>query len=68
MQQSIRNQIPGTVKSIVSDKTVSEVISSTEIGEIASVITTQSVQELSLKVGDKVVAQIKATSVSLRRS
>jgi molybdopterin-binding protein len=38
MEQSIRNQFPGTVKSIVSDKVLSEVIVETSIGEIASIV------------------------------
>ena len=67
MEQSIRNELPGTIKSIVSDKVLSEVIMKTSIGEIASVITTRSVQEMKLKVGDKVFALVKATNVSLRR-
>jgi len=68
MEQSIRNELPGTVKSIVSDKVLSEVIIETGIGEIASVITTRSVQEMKLKAGDKVFALVKATNVSLRRA
>jgi molybdate transport system regulatory protein len=68
MEQSIRNQLPGTIKSIVSDKVLSEVIVETSIGEIASVITTRSVQEMKLKAGDKVFALVKATNVSLRRA
>ena len=68
MEQSIRNQLPGTVKSIVSDKVLSEVIVETSIGEIASIITTRSVQEMKLKPGDKVLALVKATNVSLRRA
>jgi molybdopterin-binding protein len=67
MEQSIRNQLAGTVKSIVSDKVLSEVIVDTSIGEIASIITTRSVQEMKLKSGDKVFALVKATNVSLRR-
>ncbi len=53
MQQSIRNEIPGTVKE-------------TRIGEMAAVITTRSVQDMGLKVGDRVAALVKATNVSLR--
>jgi len=68
MEQSIRNELPGTVKSIVSDKVLSEVIIETGIGEIASVITTRSVQEMKLKAGDRVFALVKATNVSLRRA
>jgi molybdopterin-binding protein len=68
MEQSIRNQLPGTVKSIVSDKVLSEIIVETSIGEIASIITTRSVQEMNLMLGDKVFALVKATNVSLRRA
>ena len=65
MKQSIRNQLPGTIKSIVSDKVVTKIVVETAIGEVASVITTYSVEEINLKVGDKVVALIKATHVSV---
>jgi molybdopterin-binding protein len=68
MEGSIRNQLPGTVKSVVSDKVLSEVIVETSIGEIASIITTRSVQEMNLMPGDKVFALVKATNVSLRRA
>ena len=67
MEQSVRNQLPGTVKSIVSDKVLSEVIVETSIGEVASVITTRSVEEMKLKPEDKVFVLIKATNVSLAR-
>ena len=49
MKESIRNQLPGTVKSIVSDKVLTEVLVETEIGEIAAIITTRSVEEMKLK-------------------
>jgi molybdopterin-binding protein len=67
MKQSIRNQLPGKIKSIVSDKVLSEVIVETNIGEVTSVITTRSVEEMKLKTGDEVFALVKATNVSLRR-
>lgn len=67
MTESIRNRIPGTVKSIVTDKVLSEVIIETAAGEITAAITTQSVEWLGLRVGDKVFALIKATSVSISR-
>jgi molybdopterin-binding protein len=67
MEQSIRNQLPGTVKSIVSDKILSEVIVQTSSGDVASVITTRSVKEMKLKTGDEVFVLVKATNVSLRR-
>ena len=68
MEESIRNQLPGTVKSIVSDKVISEVIVETSIGEIASIITTRSVNEMKIMPGDKVFALVKATNVSVRRA
>ena len=68
MEQSIRNQLPGTVKSIVSDKVISEVIVETSMGEIASITTTRSVKEMKIMPGDKVFALVKATNVSLRRA
>jgi molybdopterin-binding protein len=67
MEQSIRNEIPGTVKEIISDKVLSEVIVETAIGDVAAVITRRSVQDMGLKVGDKVAALVKATNVSIRR-
>ena len=67
MEESIRNHLPGTVKSIVSDQVMSEVVVATRIGDIASVITTRSVKEMKLAVGDEVIALIKATNISLRR-
>ena len=67
MEQSIRNEIPGTVKEIISDKVLSEVILETAVGAVAAIITTRSVQDMGLKVGDKVAALVKATNVSIRR-
>lgn len=67
MEQSIRNQLPGTIKSIVSDQVLSEVVLETALGEMAAVITTGAVREMKLQIGDKVFALVKATNVSLRR-
>jgi molybdopterin-binding protein len=67
MEQSIRNEIPGTVKEITSDKVLSEIIVETAVGDVAAIITTRSVNDMGLKVGDKVAALIKATNVSIRR-
>jgi len=67
MEQSISNKLPGTVKSIVSDEVLSEVIVETSSGDVASVITTRSVKEMKLRPWDKVFVVIKATDVSLAR-
>ena len=68
VEQSIRNEIPGTVKEIISDKVLSEVIIETAVGDIAAIITTRSVRDMGLKPGDQVAALVKATNVSVRRS
>jgi molybdopterin-binding protein len=67
MEQSIRNEIPGTVREIISDKVLREIIIETAIGEVAAIITTRSVQDMGLTVGDRVAALVKATNVSVRR-
>jgi molybdate transport system regulatory protein len=67
MEQSIRNEIPGTVKEIISDKVLSEIIVETAVGDVAAIITTRSVNDMKLKVGDQVAALVKATNVSIRR-
>jgi molybdopterin-binding protein len=46
---------------------LSEIIVETRIGEMVAVITTRSVQDMGLKVGDRVAALVKATNGSLRR-
>jgi molybdopterin-binding protein len=68
MSQSIRNRIPGTIREMTSDKVVTEVVLDTQIGPVAAVITTRSVTELGLKVGDSVVALMKATNVSVEKA
>jgi molybdopterin-binding protein len=67
MSQSIRNRIPGTIREITSDKVLSEVVLDTEIGPVAAVVTTRSVNELGLKVGDSVFGLVKATNVSIEK-
>jgi molybdopterin-binding protein len=66
MEESIRNEIPGTVKEIISDKVLSEIIVETAVGDVAAIITTRSVNDMGLKVGDQVSALVKATNVSIR--
>ena len=68
MPSTIRNQLTGTVKSIVSDKILSEVNVETPAGVVASVITTASLKALKLKKGDAVRVLIKATDVSLAKT
>jgi len=67
MPSSTRNQLHGTIKSIVSDKVMSEILVDTAAGTVTSVITTNSVKALKLKKGDAVDILVKATSVSLAK-
>jgi molybdopterin-binding protein len=67
MTQSIRNRIPGTIKEITSDPVLSEVVLDTTIGPVAAVITTRSLKELGLKVGDSAYGLVKATNVSIEK-
>jgi molybdopterin-binding protein len=67
MASTIRNQLKGTVKSIVRDKILSEVNVETAAGVVASVITTASLKALKLKKGDVVSVLVKATNVSLAK-
>ncbi|MBI5598788.1 MAG: TOBE domain-containing protein [Deltaproteobacteria bacterium] len=64
MQLSGRNQLPGEIIEIKKGDVVSEVV--VQVGEhrISGVITTTSVENLNLKIGDRVTALIKATEVS----
>jgi len=61
MPSSTRNQLHGTIKSIVSDKVMSEILVDTAAGTVTSV------KALKLKKGDAVDILVKATSVSLAK-
>ena len=67
MSNSIRNRLPGTVATIVSDNVVSEIVILTAAGMVTSIITTGSVKRMDLKKGDRVFAMIKATNVSVEK-
>ena len=64
MQLSGRNQLPGEIIEIKRGDVVSEVVVQVGGNQIAGVITTTSVNNLELKIGDTVTALIKATEVS----
>jgi molybdopterin-binding protein len=67
MRHSIRNKITGVIQEITSEKVLSEIIIDTAIGPLAAVITTRSVRDMQLKIGDSVSALIKATNVSIEK-
>jgi len=64
---SIRNQLEGKVKDIVHGPVVSEVVVETKAGILASVITSRSVKDMDLKIGDPVFVIIKATEASIQK-
>src|SRR5579863_9324258 len=63
MEIRARNQLRGTVKSVVTDGLTAEVVVDVGGQEIASTITRASAERLGLKKGDVVVAIIKASEV-----
>ena len=62
---STRNRLPGTVVEIVKGEAASRV--SLQVGDnhVVALITTESVEELGLEVGQQVTALVKATDVML---
>lgn len=58
-----RNKIKGKVIDIKSDAIMSQVNFETASGQMSSVLTTESVQEMNLKLGDEVHLIIKAIHV-----
>ena len=65
---NVRNQFKGKIKEIIRGDVLSEIDVETPWGGIVtSVITTRSVNDLSLKIGSEVVALVKATEVSIAK-
>ncbi|GAA5000445.1 molybdopterin-binding protein [Acinetobacter puyangensis] len=64
---NVRNQFKGIVKEIIEGPVVSEVDVETPAGLFTSVITTRSVKDLNIQVGNEVVVLIKATEVALAK-
>jgi molybdopterin-binding protein len=65
MQISARNQLRGTIKQVTPGAVMSEVVMDVAGQEVVSMISKSSVERLGLKVGDSVVAIIKATEVMI---
>jgi molybdopterin-binding protein len=64
MKTGARNSISGKVTSIKSDEIMSLVkFEVTAPHEMASVLTTESVKDMGLKIGDKVMLVVKAIHV-----
>ncbi len=65
MELSARNQLRGKVTKITLGNVMAEVHVQVGSNELVSAITRGSVERLGIKVGDEVVAVIKATEVIL---
>ncbi|MBE9532190.1 MAG: TOBE domain-containing protein [Proteobacteria bacterium] len=64
VQLSGRNQLPGEIIEIKRGDVVCEVVVQVGEHQVSGVITTTSVENMNLKVGDRLTALIKATAVS----
>ncbi|MBG6082407.1 TOBE domain-containing protein [Rubrivivax gelatinosus] len=63
---NVRNQFRGKVREIIEGPVVSEIDVETPSGlVVTSVITTRSVKELGLAVGQEVIALVKSTEVAI---
>lgn len=67
MKSTVRNRLEGTIAEIVRGTVMSEVDVETDAGLVTSIVSTRSVDENGLKVGDRVVAAVKATSVFIEK-
>ncbi|MGZ4852737.1 MAG: TOBE domain-containing protein [Halobacteriota archaeon] len=67
MQLSVRNQLTGTVKEVKLGAVMAEIIIQVGDNQIVSAITKDAAEDLALKVGDKVTALVKSTSVMVQK-
>lgn len=67
MALSARNQLPGTVKSVVLGAVMAEIVVDVGGHEVVSVITRHSAESLDIKAGDNLTVVIKATAVMLEK-
>jgi molybdopterin-binding protein len=64
---SARNQLPGTVKSVVLGAVMAEVVVEVGDHQVVSVVTRHACENLDLKAGDAVTAVVKATEVMIQK-
>ncbi|HEY5013942.1 MAG TPA: TOBE domain-containing protein [Acidimicrobiia bacterium] len=67
MALSARNQLPGTVKSVVLGAVMAEIVVDVAGHDVVSVITRHSAESLDIKAGDDLTVVIKATAVLLQK-
>ena len=62
---SLQNRISGTVKAIEKGQLLTKVLIDTELGEISSVISTKSTEQLNIKASSRVWAMVKLNEMML---
>ena len=67
MALSARNQLPGTVKSVVLGAVMAEIVVDVAGHDVVSVITRHSAESLDIKAGDELTVVIKSTEVMLEK-
>ena len=67
MALSARNQLPGTVRTVVLGAVMAEIVVDVGGHEVVSVITRRSAESLDVKAGDDVSVVIKSTDVMLEK-
>jgi molybdopterin-binding protein len=67
MQISVRNKLAGTVKEVRLGAVMAEIIIQVGDNQLVSAITKDAAEDLALKVGDKVTALVKSTSVMVQK-
>ncbi len=67
MPLSARNQLKGTIKSVVLGTVMAEVVVDVSGQEVVAAITRGSCESLDLKSGDDVTVVIKATEVMVQK-
>ena len=67
MSKIITNRLPGTIDRMTSGAVTSELVIRTVAGELTSVTSNYSVEQMDFKAGDRIFAIFKATEVSLKR-
>jgi len=64
---SVQNKIEATIKKIKKGALLSKVVLTTEIGDIAAILTTEAIDKMSLKENLVVIAMIKVNEIMLSR-
>ena len=65
MKLSTRNRLPGTIVEIAKGEAATKVSLQVGNDHVVALITTESAQELGLKVGQRVTALVKATDMMI---